>query len=313
MKVSVSGASGYIGSSLCDKLLKDPSLNVTRLSRESIQGFEKSPELSDNADWTNLLNDIDVFIHCAGLAHETDGRKSSSLERYLDINLKGTLQLARQVIGAGVKRFIYFSSASIHGLSSGVRPLTERSSVEPLSFGAISKALAEEKLRKIFEGSDTELVILRLPLVYSFNAPGNFKSLLIHTAKGTPLPFKRVFNRRSLLSVNNLSDLVLNIVKSKGWISGTFMVSDDETISLSDIIQNLALGMGVKNPSIPVPTFIFVFFGRLFNKMVLVNKLIGDFEVDCSRVKQELNWSPPFEINAELQKAGFEYKNRTKY
>lgn len=309
MNILVTGATGYIGKHLCSKIYEDASIAITKLGRKEDlhQNILKSPHMTNDSDWSAVLKGVDTVVHLAGLAHLTNKELSDSENDFNKINCDAVINLAQQTINLGVKRFIFFSSISVISGNSKIEALSQNSQISPENDYGRSKAKAEQQLLNLFQNCLSELVIIRPPLVYSGNAPGNFKSLLNITSKRLPLPLGGVNNKRNILSLDNLCDFTLKCINFKSDASGIYTIADTEVISTGDIIKNLALGMGNRSSVFYFPPKILLFFVTLLGKKQTFDKICGDLLVDSSFAMKKFNWQPVISTPEALKKSGKDF------
>src|SRR5690606_32058684 len=199
---------GFIGSSLLDQLQKLSDYQVVSAVRSAVCSASDNAVVVGNIDGTTdysaALNGVDVVVHAAARAHIMRDEVSDPLAEYRKVNVEGTLNLARQAVAAGVKRFVYISSIKVNGEStSGLSAFTEADGAKPEDPYGVSKYEAEEGLRLLAQETGLEVVIIRPPLVYGPGVKANFLSLVKLSATGLPLPFGSVNNHRSMVYVGN--------------------------------------------------------------------------------------------------------------
>lgn len=296
--ILVTGSNGFVGRALVDRL-KFQFDEIRLLDRNSINRNSNFPyyQMSINSvgNYNDALIGCDVVIHCAAKVHSMNENAASSNDLYKDTNILGTLNLAKQAVKAGVKRFIFLSSIKAVGEHTLHKiPFHIGSECNPEDDYGNSKREAELGLLHIAKESDLEVVIIRPTLVYGPYVKGNFELLMRLISKGIPLPVGCLKdNHRSLVSVVNLVDLLATCVDHPRASNQIFLVSDDEDISTSEMVYEMSKILGKTNLQLPVPKFIFKLFGDIFGKQKFVDRLIGSLQVDITHTKDTLDWIPP--------------------
>lgn len=293
MNILITGASGFVGTTLLDHLRSE---NITAISRTKQIN-------SRNADWQRfsldgliksdflVKNTYETVIHLAARAHELND--DISLAEYRRINCEQTLSLAKKLAVNGMKRFVFISSIGVNGSHTlKGNPFTEKSEEQPHSDYALSKFEAECGLKKLAKDMNFELVIIRPPLVYGENAPGNFKNFFNIILKGLPLPFGLVNNARSFISVNNLCDFITLAAKHPRAADELFIISDNEIISTKNLINTIWQAKNIKSFLIPIPIFIFRYLFKVINRESMSIQLFDNLEVDNTKAKNLLGWVP---------------------
>lgn len=299
-KIIITGAKGFVGKALCTNLSNYDHFSFIPLAREPLSpSFKLCPDLNQKEGWSELLTGADVVIHLAGKAHEVSG--ASSLEDYRSVNTNGTVNLAKQALIAGVKKFIFMSTIGVNGQSNSC-PFKYNDEPAPIDSYAISKTEAEIELKKIAKNTDMEVVIIRPPLVYGKNARGNFGTLLKIADKNLPLPLGAIDNQRSFVAIDNLVDLIITCIEHPNAVNQTFLVSDDEEISTSNLLRKLTLAAGKKPWLIPVPVPFLKFIASIVGKKTTVEKFSSSLTVDIEHTKNTLNWKPPITLEEGIRR-----------
>ncbi|NVZ25742.1 NAD-dependent epimerase/dehydratase family protein [Pseudomonas gingeri] len=311
MKVLVTGANGFLGLQVV-QACQQRALEVIACVR-SIEALPspwvKSPDLGPGADWTLLLEGVDTVIHTAGIAHRV-GQQGAELRRLFETaNVEGTVELARQALDAGVRRFIFISSIGVNGTATLPGSSFSESSIPaPGADYAISKWRAEVQLTSLLDNRSMELVIIRPPLIYSGRAPGNFQRLLKLVASGVPLPFASIENRRSMVALENVADFIAHCVQHPRAANEVFLISDGVDVSTPSIINYLADGMGRKPRLLFVPDKLLHWGARLLGKEAIYSQLCGSLVVDSSKAQMFLDWRPLITPEYGLIRAGLEFQ-----
>lgn len=294
--VLLTGSTGFVGQHLIPELKDDYVLSYINRSDNGYPN-QHIANIDAVSDYTRALKEINVVIHCAARVHIMAEKSESPLDEFRAVNTQGTLNLATQAARAGVKRFIFVSTIKVNGESTtGRSPFNEQENAPEDPYG-ISKAEAEQKLLALGKQTGMEIVIIRPPLVYGKGVKANFASLMCLVNKGFPLPFRAINkNKRSLVSVYNLVDLIKLCIKHPNAINQVFLVSDDHDLSTAEMIQLMAKVQGKSNLALPVPPTLFSLAGSLLGKKQVVDRLIGSLQVDITYTKNTLNWAPPYSV-----------------
>ena len=318
-RLLLTGATGFVGSALQQRLVADENHDLTIAVRNVQQPSNKVrtvrvDNLAANTDWTDALQDIDIVIHAAARVHVMDDKSTDPLAVFRKVNVEGTLNLARQAVGAGVKRLIFISSIKVNGEGTELgEAYNADSQPNPVDSYGISKYEAEQGLLKIAGTTPLEVVIIRPTLVYGENVKGNFHSLMKWTYKGIPLPMSGINNNlRSLVSIDNLVDLIVTCIDHKQAANQVFLVSDDDDISTARLLDEIAKGLQVKNRSIKIPPTLINKSASLLGKANVAQRLTGSLQVNIDKTKTLLDWQPKYSANDSIQKTAQFYKSSLK-
>lgn len=307
IRVLVTGASGFVGSALLRHLATQQlDLVVAVRSGYTLSCSErvfKVGNINAETDWSAAIRDVDVVVHVAGLAHLEQHTSTDALTAFRSVNCDGTLNLARQAVAAGVRRLIYISSIGVNG-DQGGRPLTADDSPAPVDFYAQSKWEAEQALMALAKESALEVVIIRPPLVYGTGAPGNFGKLVRAVSRGIPLPLGAVKNRRTLVALENLVDLIRVCITHPDAANQVFLAGDAEDISTTELLKCVAKALSKPALLLPVPVGMMAFGAGLLGKRDRIEKICGDLQVDITKTRQVLGWNPPVSIRVALCRIG---------
>ncbi|MDE1344945.1 UDP-glucose 4-epimerase family protein [Vibrio aestuarianus] len=296
MKIMLTGASGFIGSKLLEQLPADGTLSLGRDKPEG-QPSEKffRLEINNDTDYSVALSGVGVVIHLAARVHVMNDAVSNPLEEYREVNTRGTVNLARQAASAGVKRFVFVSSIKVNGEGTLQGKLFKSADAHaPEDDYGLSKAEAEQQLIELGQETGMEVVIIRPTLVYGPGVKANFASLMNLVSKGIPLPFGCINdNRRSLVSVTNLVDLIVTCIDHPNAANETFLVSDDQDVSTSEMVAQMAKALGKPQWQLPVPKWCYKLAGKALGKQDVIERLLGSLQVDITHTKNTLGWVPP--------------------
>ena len=267
--------------------------------------------IGSTKDWKFELNDVEYVVHCAGRAHVINDKVSDPLALFRKINVDATLNIARQAAESGVKRFVFISSVGVNGVQTTIgAPFKELDDPKPHNAYAISKLEAEKGLFNISITTGMEVVVIRPPLVYGFNAPGNFGLLMRALLSGWPLPFGGIYNSRSFVALDVLIDFIFTCMihpKAKNQI---FLVSDDHDVSTSDLLISLSRAAGIRTNIFSVPLWLLKLGAFLVGKSNMMQSLCGTLQVDISKAKNILGWRTPYTFSQGISRAirGFNEK-----
>jgi nucleoside-diphosphate-sugar epimerase len=267
-------------------------------------------EINGATDWGGVLRDVDIVIHLAARVHVMHDVASDPLEEFRRVNVAGTERLARSAVASGVKRLVYVSSIKVNGeATNGATKFSEVDSPCPQDPYGVSKYEAEQALHRISEETGLEVVIVRPPLVYGAGVKGNFIQMLKVLAKGVPLPLASVHNRRSLVYVENLADALIACAIHPAAAGQTYLVSDGEDISTSQLLRSLGDALGAPARLIPCPPTLLNLAGRLTGRTAQVERLLGSLQVDSGKIRRQLDWTPPYTLQQGLQTTAEWYRN----
>ena len=304
----MTGGSGFVGENLISNLLKKDYYQVISLAR-SYKVKQQSVEqiITDNIFEADFPENIDVIIHLAGRAHILNDQSADPLIEFRKVNVEGTLQLAQQALDKKVKRFIFISSIGVNGAITFDQPFSESTLPKPHADYAISKFEAEQELKKLFEGSETELVIIRPPLVYAAHAPGNFARLLKLASTNLPLPFAQTNNKRSFVALENLVNFIQTCIEHPNAANQTFLVADQHSLSTRELVEYLKQGMGKKPYFIYIPQPLMKLGAICLGKSKLYEQLFASLEIETTKAQKLLDWIAPLTAKQAMIQVGKDY------
>lgn len=316
MKVLITGANGFVGRSLIKYLAKFTDWELRGSARRSDLILPSGVDLvltgnlSSSTNWEDSVKDVDCIVHTAGRAHIMKSKGVDHCIEFTKVNVDSVCRLAEQAARTGVKRFIFISSIGVNGAETFNMSFSEVSRSQPLTDYARSKFEAEEKLKEICSTSGMEFVIVRPSLVYGESAPGNFGRLLELIYKGVPVPLGSVRNRRSMLGIDNFSDFIRVCVVHPKAANEIFLLADSDDVSTPQLIHLLSEGMEKTSRLYSVPVQLLKLGARLFGKMSMFQQLCGSLQVDISKARNLLDWSPPENIVDGLRREARKYSNK---
>lgn len=286
-KIFITGSTGFVGRHLVN-VLKKQNISFVAGSR-ALYG-----DLVTQQNWEGLLSGCDGVIHLAARVHVMDETSTDPLAEFRKMNVETTLNIARAAKKMGVKRFIFISSIKVNGEETFAQAFKATDISAPQDFYGISKMEAENELLKLHNPGLFEVVIIRPPLIYGPGVKANFEKLFSLAGLGLPLPFERVGNQRSLVSVFNLIDLIMTALVHPKAAGEIFMVSDDRDLSLNELIKLMAKVQGKKARLLPVPVGVMKLAASVLGKKSYADRLFGNLQVDIEKTKKLLDWKPPY-------------------
>lgn len=300
-KILITGGNGYIGSALFKRLLSEDKNVYAGIRRNSTHEREvKIPALSANAEWMDILKEYDIVVHTAGRAHILNDTAENRLEEFRKINTEGTLKLANDAARSGVKRFVFISSIGVHGQFSA-KPLDETDKLNPLEDYAVSKYEAEQGLMRTSKEMGLDVVIIRPPLVYGENAPGNYGKLKSAIINGSVLPLGCINkNSRTFIGIDNLVDFIAVCIEHPRAVNEVFLAADDESVSTAEFVRLIGMAYHVKPLLLNIPVNILRVVFLLMGKIDVYKKITQSLEVKNSKSKKILGWLPPYSLTDGL-------------
>ncbi|MEZ9699210.1 UDP-glucose 4-epimerase family protein [Vibrio sp. 10N.261.46.E12] len=296
MKLLVTGSTGFVGSRFA-KLAQECQWEVLPVVRKAAQIQPNSlvvSSIDSSTDWSGAFDGVDCVVHCAARVHQMNESEQDALAAYREVNTLGTLTLARQAADAGVKRFVFVSSIKVNGeLSELDSPFDPDLSHTPQAPYGLSKYEAEIELAQLAKDTGLDIVIIRPPLVYGPGVKANFLSMMRLIDKGIPLPFGAIKNQRSLVYLDNLCDLILTCCEHPSAPGRTFLVSDDNDVSTTQLMQIIAQTMGKSSRLIPIPMSWIQLGASVLKKQQVAQRVCGNLQVEIGLTKDILGWKPP--------------------
>jgi nucleoside-diphosphate-sugar epimerase len=318
MIVLVTGGTGFVGSQLLWQLSQDTALRLRASVRTTAENLPDQVSVCQVGDidaetaWQEALVDCKTVIHTAARSHIMDDAALDPLTEFRRVNVEGSLNLARQAIFAGVKRFVFLSSIKVNGeMTRPGLPFTPNDvHVSDDPYG-LSKYEAEQGLLALAQETGMEVVIIRPPLVYGPGVKANFSSMMKWINRSIPLPFGAIHNQRSLVALDNLVSFIslcADREKSPKAANQVFLISDGEDVSTTQLLRKVGQTLnhhsplGIKAWLVPIPVFIMTFVAKLLGKGAVANRLFGSLQVDSSKVRDLLGWKPVITMDEQLKK-----------
>ncbi|MCT4716404.1 NAD-dependent epimerase/dehydratase family protein [Enterobacteriaceae bacterium H18W14] len=314
MKILVTGATGFVGSKLMTEL-KAKNYDVAGTSRRSLQTMPELiniGDISEQTDWSRVLNGCDVVVHTAGRAHILKDQADDKLAEFRRVNRDATLKLAHDAKAAGVTHFIFISSIGVNGNATSGEPFSEASVPETTSDYAISKLEAELALKEQFADTSMAITVIRPALICGENAPGNIRRLLKLVESGIPLPFKGIKNKRGMVSLENIVSFIIACIENSLAKNEIFVLADKEKPTTEEIIHAFAQGMNKPARVIWFPSSIINVGLKAIGKENLYEQLFGSLDIDATKASRLLNWQAPVTLYETMKKTAAFYARRAK-
>lgn len=303
--VAVTGATGFVGNILVQQLSQSGIRTLALLRDEtSIPGIEWAVvgDLEQATDPASILRGSDCVVHLAGRAHVLKETEKDPLKAFTTANVDATVRLAEASAKAKVRRFIFVSTIKVNGEFTSGSPFRPDDTPNPVGAYAQTKQIAESKLKTISKATGLEVVIIRPPLVYGPGVKGNFARLMKLVEKGLYLPLGGATNKRSMVSVFNLCDLIVKCIDHPQAPGSTFLVSDGKDLSTAELVRKLATVMNRRPRLIDAPLPVIKAAMRLAGRGADVRRLFDSLQVDIQETTEKLGWNPPYTIEEGLKK-----------
>lgn len=314
MAILVTGASGFVGAALCEKLEQQalPVRAACRTDRQTQRrpGSVAVGEINRETDWRDVLQGIQRVVHLAARVHVMQDSSSDPLADFRRVNVEGTANLAKQAAECGVRRLVFVSSVKVNGeLTSAGQPFTANDHPAPEDPYAVSKYEAEQVLRQIATETGLEVVIIRPPLVYGQGVKANFELMMRWLAQGVPLPLAAITdNRRSLVALDNLVDLIVTCLRHPAAANQTFMVGDGEDLSTAALLRRMGQAQGTPARLFYTPIVILKLGAAMLGKQTIYQRLCGSLQVDIGKTRELLDWTPPVSVDEGLRRAAIKHR-----
>lgn len=306
-RLLVTGANGFVGNAVCKQAFRNGyavsgTFRINGDVSNYIEPFVVS-NINGSTEWGNALREVSTVVHLAARVHVMHDTAADPVRAFVAVNVDGTLNLAGQAAAAGVKRFVFISSVKVNGESTSPgKAFTELDSPNPQDAYGQSKHAAERGLRQLSEYTGMEVVIIRPPLVYGPGVKANFAALMRAVERGWPLPLGSVHNQRSLVALSNLVDFTLTCITHPQAANQTFLVSDGQDLSTTELVRGMAQAAGIPVRLLPIPVWAVQAGALLLGKGDAVQRLCGNLQVDISKARNLLGWEPPVSVEEGLRR-----------
>lgn len=313
----VTGGTGFVGRHFVERLRHD-GVEVRLAGRAPRDGSAHPAAMNvvpigsigSDTDWTAALDGVDRVVHLAGRAHVLEEQVADPLPVFLEVNCAGTLRLAESAAQRGVRRFVFVSSVKVNGEDSSRAKYSASDESAPVDPYGVSKMRAELGLEDLARRTGMEVTIVRPPLVYGPGVGANFLRLMSLVDKGVPLPLGSVRNLRSMVSLWNLSDLLVRCLDAPTAANRTFMVSDGRDLSTAELVGLLAAALGKQPRVFDFPPVMLRTAARLTGKLAEYTRLCASLHVDTSATTATLNWNPPLSVEESIARTVRWYRSR---
>lgn len=315
---AITGATGFVGSAVLERLAAQAGVEIRALVRRvgvKLPGNTVAVQVGEDflLEGDQPLEGVDVLVHCAARVHIMSDASSDPLSEYRSVNVAGTSKLAESAARSGVKRFIFISSIKVNGEGTVPgKPYTADDMPAPVDAYGISKMEAEQRLMLLGNATGMEIVIIRPVLVYGPGVKANFRSMMSWLNKGVPLPLGAISNQRSLVALDNLVDLVVTCLDHAAAANQTFLVSDDDDMSTTELLKRMGEALQTPVRLIPVPAWLLLRGAALLGRKDVARRLCGSLQVDISKTRSLLGWTPPLTVAQALSKTARSFQESLK-
>lgn len=292
MRVAVTGASGFIGGPVVNRLIAR-RISVSALSRETGMGPSRIDLAAPEATWAEAIRGSDAVIHLAGKAHDLRRPSAAQSNAYMAVNAWGAERVAKSAAAVGARRFIHVSTVKVLGdrPANGSR-FAEGDPLRPMGVYAESKAKGELLVSQALAGTRTECVIVRLPLVFGSPFKGNLATLEKGIRKGVPLPLGHSsIGRRSYVMLDELVDLLSELIDFGGELPPVLHARSAD-LTAAEIAWLIGEEIGHPPRIFSVPAWLVRTLAGAVRRPELASKLCDEMLVSDALTRTALGWPP---------------------
>lgn len=313
----VTGGSGFVARRLIERLVRDgyavrATYRGTRPAAADVVEWVPIENIGPDTVWTEALAGVQLVFHLAGLAHQIRNAQHVTQEHYDQVNALGTETLARCLVARGQPARLVLLSSIGAVCSFSDEPVHAQTAERPDTPYGRSKLLAEQLLRRACADSSIEWCIVRAPIVYGPGAPGNMQRFLRLLERRVPLPLGRATAARSMIYVDNLVDILALCGRAAGAAGQTFLVADEEVVSVAELIELVGRLRERRTLLLPVPAALILFAAALLDRLRgakgvgglrrAVLLLFGGLALDTSAVRARLGWRAPHPMREGIER-----------
>lgn len=299
--VVVVGGAGFIGRALCARLAARGEAVVTVLRRPAASAPGVATRvmgtLDADSDWGPVLDGARAVVHLASRAHAPLAPGEG--EGWIEAEAARARHLAAEAARAGIERLVLLSSIKVHGEATGERPFDAAMPPAPGDPYGVAKWRVEQAMRTAAAGGPG-LVVLRPPLVYGPGVKANFRALLRLADRAVPLPLASIDNRRALVFLENLLDLVDAALTHPAAPGRTFLLRDDDEVSTPELVRRIARQLDRPARLLPCPPGLLHGAARLLGRGAAADRLLGSLQVDDGATRATLGWRPRYSLDQGL-------------
>ncbi|HZK72491.1 MAG TPA: NAD-dependent epimerase/dehydratase family protein [Clostridia bacterium] len=246
----VTGANGFIGSALVDRL-EAMGTRVYRLARRP--GGTDTIVADLGRDPISGLGDArpEAVFHLAGRVHMMDEGPDAEAE-HLRVTVEGTRNLLQAAVEAGASAFVFFSSCAVMREGSA-SVLDEATPPAPTTSYGRAKLRAEELVLEMNAKGGMRTVCLRLPMVYGLGHKGHLPRMIRAIERGIFPPLPQYSGKRSLVNIEDAVDAAILVAQRPQAAGKVYIVAEPIAYSSREIYEIVLRSLGRRPPGWHVP------------------------------------------------------------